>query len=164
MHNLAYHDRRWQLLECAVHSDGGRDDETRVTWFIGTQASAVESQEVFPYRFSGDLTWEAQRPHSLKKTPQAHLSQVGGGSKIKSAATVCSLDRGGHIQLELVSNTDWDLLLAWKDPAGRGCSGLTVGFYLLSSFLSIFFSIHHILVGNDQWILHCLCFCVEYTF
>lgn len=70
-----------------------------------------------------------EAPLSKKKTPQAHLLQVGGGSKIKSAVTVCSLDRGEHIVLELVSNTDWDL--AWKDPAGRGCSGLCVGFYLL---------------------------------
>lgn len=55
---------------------------------------------------------------SKKKTPQAHLLQVGGGSKIKSAVTVWLLDRGEHTLLELVSNTDWDLLLAWTDPAG----------------------------------------------
>ncbi|TMS06370.1 Xin actin-binding repeat-containing protein 2, partial [Larimichthys crocea] len=47
---------------------------------------------------------------------------------------------GENIVLELVSNTDWDLLLAWKDPAGRGCSGLRVGF--LPAEL-IFFIIHH---------------------
>lgn len=72
--------------------------------------------------FLGDLTWEASL--SKKNTPQAHFLQVGGGSKIKSAVTVCSLDRDEHIVLELVSNADWDLLLAWNDPAGRGCSGL----------------------------------------
>lgn len=65
---------------------------------------------------------------SKKKHPRAHLLQVGGGSKIKSAVTVCSLDRGEHIVLELVSNTDWDLVLTWRDPAGRECSGLCVGF------------------------------------
>lgn len=58
---------------------------------------------------------------------------VGGGFKIKSAVTVCLLDRSEHLVLELVSIADWDLLLAWKDPAGRGCSGLLLGFYLLSS-------------------------------
>lgn len=49
-----------------------------------------------------------------------HLLQVGGESKIKSAVTVCSLDRVEHTELELVSITDWDLLLAWNDPAGGG--------------------------------------------
>lgn len=61
------------------------------------------------------------------------LLQVGGESKIKSAVTVCSLDRVEHTELELVSITDWDLLLAWDDPAGRGCSGLKVGFYCLKN-------------------------------
>lgn len=50
---------------------------------------------------------------------------MGGGSKIKSADTFNSLDRDEHIVLELVSNADWDLLLAWKDPAGRGYSGIS---------------------------------------
>lgn len=63
-----------------------------------------------------------------KKTPQAHLLEVGGGSKINSAVTVCSVDRGEHIVLELVSNTHRDLLSAWTDPAGWGCIGLPWGF------------------------------------
>lgn len=58
----------WSMQCTLIQSDD--DDETRVTWFISTQASAGESQEVFPYGFffwGGDLTWEAWRPHSLKK-------------------------------------------------------------------------------------------------
>ena len=59
--------------------------------------------------------------------------QVGGGSKIKSAVSVCSLDRGGHVLLELVSNSDWDLLGARTDALqDRGGFGLRVGFYLRS--------------------------------
>lgn len=72
------------------------------------------------------------------------LLEVGGGSKIKSAVTVCLLDRIEHKALELVSTTDRDLLLAWKHPAGRGCSGLCVG--LLSS--ELIFIIHHPLPGR----------------
>lgn len=75
-----------------------------------------------------------------KKPPRVHPSHVGGGSKIKSAVTICSSDRSEHITLELVSISDWDLLVARTDPAGRGCSGLFVGFYLLS-FLFIYFTI-----------------------
>lgn len=144
----------------AVHSDGCPDDETRVTWFIGTQASAEESQEVLPYGFSWDLTWEAQRPCSLKKTPQAHFSQVGGGSKIKSAVTVYSLDRGEHIVLELVSNTGWDLILTRKDPAGQGCSGLCVGFLAELVLFIIHYPSH--LVGAEH--SESACVCVEWNF
>lgn len=99
-----------------------------------------------------------------------NLLQVGGGSKIKSAVTVCSLDRGEHILLELVSDTAWDLLLAWKDPAGQGCSGLHVGFYLLNSYfcnpssftwyvlsnlsMAVLFGLNEILWKYVEWLWH----------
>lgn len=82
---------------------------------------------------------------------------MGGGSKIKSAVTVCSLDRGENIVLELVSTADWDLVLAWKDPAGRGCSGLRVGF-LPAEFIFLYFTY---LVGDEHSESSV---CVEWTF
>ena len=59
---------------------------------------------------------------SKKKTAQAHPLQMGGGSKIKSAVTVCSVDSCGHVLLELVSNTGicfwfWEDRAAWP-PCG----------------------------------------------
>lgn len=77
---------------------------------------------------------EASLSKKNQKKTQVHPLHVGGGSKIKSAVTICLLDRSEHITLELVSITDWDLLLGWTDPACQGCSGLSFGI-LLAEFL-----------------------------
>lgn len=71
---------------------------------------------------------------SKKKQPKPRLLLGGGGSKIKSAVTVCSLDRNERVVLELVSDTHWDLLLDRERPCGLGCIGLRVELYLLRIF------------------------------
>lgn len=53
---------------------------------------------------------------------------VGGGSKIKSAVAVCSLDRS-EIQSTGAGLQHWlGFALAWKEPAGQGYRGLLQGF------------------------------------
>lgn len=46
---------------------------------------------------------------------------VGGGSKIKSAITVCSLDRSEIQSTGAGLQRCLGFALAWKEPAGQGC-------------------------------------------
>ncbi|CAG5865563.1 unnamed protein product [Menidia menidia] len=60
----------------------------------------------------------------------------------EAAATLHDATGVEHIELELVSITDWDLLLAWKDPAGRGLQRPSCGILLTEL---IFFIIQQLL-------------------
>lgn len=73
---------------------------------------------------------------------------VGGGSKIKSAVTVCSLDRS-EIKSTGAGLQRWlGFVLAWKEPAGQGYRGFCPEF--LSAGL-IFVIISLQLVGGQPF-------------
>lgn len=143
------------VAEWTVSYDGICDDETAVVWFTSGVACKIGWPRKYSHVDFPDSTWKAPRPHPLKKAPLAHLTGRGGGSKIKSAVTVCSLDRGNHVLLELDSNAKRDLTCGEeRRPGGQGFQCPTCG--ILST--ELYFSILH-KPGRWRSVLEQLCLC-----
>lgn len=105
--------------------------------------------------FLGTWHWRHGGLWGSKKTPQAHLLEVGGGSKIKSAVTVCSLDRGEHIVPELVSSADLDFAFGLERPCRSGVHWPWCG--ISTCWVHIFYNSSSFVPG--RWRAPCLVLC-----
>ena len=133
----------WSMQCTLMMKPGWPDLHKRLQW---------SHRKYFHVDFLGTWHWRHGDLWGSKKTPQAHLLEVGGGSKIKSAVTVCSLDRGEHIVPELVSSADLDFGL--ERPCRSGVRWPWCG--ISTCWVPVFYNSSSLyLVGDEHFVLSC---------